>query len=646
MQAQRRCPRHPRGPWRWSCSLSLALLAPAAPAAVFVPGGEPEPATGDLAVRSVEADEPLRVPGFRWVVAPWRRQGTLSLDGRWLQMEDSRISRQALLFGDMEWSSHLWQPWFVQMRFGLGLLGVRDSTAGGEGVSSGNTTTGGTVTSRMALSVFPASRFPFELRLDVGDSRTSGDTLGETLRTQRLSLSQSYRPERGNSSLNLVLDHSRLLTSDSRDVLTSLQASAEHQVGSHSLDVGANLAVNTRDDTDDRSRLAALNAHHGFHPEPDMQFDTMFSWNDQRLQSGGPLPLNLGSEVRQLTTVANWRPREGGLLTLEGQPLQLVGSVRWVEARAIGDLGDGPRAQALSGTVGANLDLTPAWRLAGSLSASQVDSGVADGVARNTSGNASLGWSPTGLPLGAWRYTPSATLSLGYAQGGESERRKLTGLQGTHGVSRDWTVAEGQQVALTVSQSAAVLKESLIPEPAKALSHSLGLFWQSVADGSNQRYASLSASDTRTRALGDGNFQFVNLQLSQRSQATRYNSWSVNLTLQASRNESTEVDVFSGLRRTQAPGWQRFYSGGASLEQQRLFGVPRLRHTLQLNLNSQQIERRVLGDIDAPRERITQSLESRTEYAIGRLDLRLIARVAKVDERAVATVVARLQRRF
>jgi hypothetical protein len=191
-----------------------------------------------------------------------------------------------------------------------------------------------------------------------------------------------------------------------------------------------------------------------------------------------------------------------------------------------------------------------------------------------------------------------------------------------------------------------VLKESLIPEPAKALSHSLGLFWQSVADGSNQRYASLSASDTRTRALGDGNFQFVNLQLSQRSQATRYNSWSVNLTLQASRNESTEVDVFSGLRRTQAPGWQRFYSGGASLEQQRLFGVPRLRHTLQLNLNSQQIERRVLGDIDAPRERITQSLESRTEYAIGRLDLRLIARVAKVDDRAVATVVARLQRRF
>ena len=62
--------------------------------------------------------------------------------------------------------------------------------------------------------------------------------------------------------------------------------------------------------------------------------------------------------------------------------------------------------------------------------------------------------------------------------------------------------------------------------------------------------------------------------------------------------------------------------------------------------HGQQIERRSAGDIDAPRERITESLEGRLDYAIGRLDTRLCARVARIDERTVAAVYARVQRRF
>jgi hypothetical protein len=267
-------------------------------------------------------------------------------------------------------------------------------------------------------------------------------------------------------------------------------------------------------------------------------------------------------------------------------------------------------------------------------------------VANSSTGAGSLSWSPVGLPLGDWRYAPAASMSLALNQGGEQPQRRLVGLQGTHSLSRDWTVSEQQQVSLTLSQSAAELRESLSPEPARALAHSLGLFWQSTGDGSSQRYANLSISDARTRAVGEGSFQLVNLQLNQRAQYSRDTSWSINLTLQATRNESTEIDAFTGLRRPQGTGWQHFYSGGGSLEQQRLFGVPRLRHTLQLNLNSQQIERRALGDIDAPRERITSSLESRVDYMIGRLELRLLARLARVDDSSVATVVARLLRRF
>ena len=74
--------------------------------------------------------------------------------------------------------------------------------------------------------------------------------------------------------------------------------------------------------------------------------------------------------------------------------------------------------------------------------------------------------------------------------------------------------------------------------------------------------------------------------------------------------------------------------------------MPRLRHTVLLGVNSQQLERRALGDIDAPRERISQSLESRLDFAIGRLETRLSARVADVDGHRVAALQARAQRRF
>jgi hypothetical protein len=64
------------------------------------------------------------------------------------------------------------------------------------------------------LSVFPASRFPFELRAEVGDSRSSGETLINDYRTLRVSVSQAYRPQTGNDNYALNFDHSRVRGSD------------------------------------------------------------------------------------------------------------------------------------------------------------------------------------------------------------------------------------------------------------------------------------------------------------------------------------------------------------------------------------------------------------------------------------------------
>ena len=121
---------------------------------------------------------------------------------------------------------------------------------------------------------------------------------------------------------------------------------------------------------------------------------------------------------------------------------------------------------------------------------------------------------------------------------------------------------------------------------------------------------------------------------------------SANLTAQATRNEASEVDVFTGQLRERGNGWQRYTQGTLSYENQRAFGVPRLRHSVLLGVSSQPLESRDLGDTDEPRERISEPLETRLDYAIGRLDTRLSARAARVDGRWMVALQARAQRRF
>lgn len=93
-------------------------------------------------------------------------------------------------------------------------------------------------------------------------------------------------------------------------------------------------------------------------------------------------------------------------------------------------------------------------------------------------------------------------------------------------------------------------------------------------------------------------------------------------------------------------GWRKYYSGTLTYENTRAFDVPRLRFTLLASANSQQLERRSEGDVDAPRERIDHLAEARLDYAIGRLDTRLTLRTAKVERRRADVLFFRVSRRF
>jgi hypothetical protein len=364
-----------------------------------------------------------------------------------------------------------------------------------------------------------------------------------------------------------------------------------------------------------------------------------------QLHSGGAgSRFDSSTDIRQISSFATWRPSEGQWFYAPASPLYLTGSVRVVDAAS--ESGDtAQRFRAFNATLGATQELTREWRLAGSVSATQLapDSGAGS---TSAAGNGSVTYTPNGLMLGEWRYTPSVGANAGVSRSSETGQRNTLGGQFAHGVSRSLTLGETDSLAFNLTQSLAALRDSQTQTWTRALAHSAGVFWQGSTDGASQSYASLSGSDSRSWAQESGSFQLVNMQVSRRTQLSRHASWSGNLTFQTSRSDTTQIDAFTGLKRQASPGWQRFYSGSLSYENQRVFGVPRLRYTAQLNVNSQQLESRAEGDIDAPRERITESLENRLDYAIGRLETRLSARLARVEGRSVASIFARLQRRY
>jgi len=626
----------------WPVALALCLPGPPPRAAAYLPGAaEPDPPTGEPSSPAIPA-EPLRGTGIRWALGPIRQSGSLALDLRALRLDNGTSSRQAVVAGDIDWASYVWEPWFIQLRAGLGLVAGRDhaSSEGGAGNSQGSTG----LTGRVAVAVFPASRFPFELRAEVSDSRSRGDTLGLDTRTERLSLSQSWRPARGNDSVQLQIDRSRLLPQDgSSDTLTALQLVATRQLRDQFIELGGQFSRNDRSDTGQSTSHHALNARHSWTPSPELRVESMATQSQLRLRSDNAA--ELGSDVRQVATFASWRPDPRHPLYRADSPLQVTASARWVESEArSGDSGN--RLRAVNATLGVVKEYGRHWRVAGAAAFGRTDGSTADATTSG-SANANLSYTPDMIPLGAWQYIPSASASLALSQSSAADSdRRAAGLQFNHAVSRSVPLGEGSSLAFNLAQNIGLIRESSQAEMSRAIAHSASVFWQEYSGGADQTYAGLSVSDSRTRAQERGSFQLVNLQFTRRTQLARFASWSANLTVQATRSDTASLDPFSGQVRSAASGWQQYHSGSVSYENQRAFGVPRLRFTLLLSASSAQLERRAAGDIDAPRERISESLEARLDYGIGRLETRLSARHAQVDGRPVTSVFARVQRRF
>jgi hypothetical protein len=608
---------------------------------------EADPPTGDTSATTADlaaAEQTVaRGNGIRWALGPVGWRGSLTLDLRRITSDDGRRNSGGLLIGDMEFVSYVWQPWFIQLRGGLGLVLDRNASSGPDAPS--DTSSGRGVTGSGSVNVFPASRFPFQAHFDVGDSRAGGETLITHYRTVRLGLSQSWRPERGSDNWQFNFDHSRVRGSNGvGDTLTTLNGTGALQRGDHNFELGANWSSNTRLESTGQTRQALLIGRHAWQDNRGLTVDSMLTWNDLRLQLGNAgSSRSSDSRLVQLSTVGTWRPRSGQWFYAEGAPLVATFALRAVDTSQGSDGGGRSGGRNFSLSAGVAKEFSREWRGNAGLNLSRLEGAGTSATASVLTGSMVYSVVPTNF--GRWRWTPSASINASLSDQSGGEQRSTAGVQGAHSVNRVWTPFQGHSVSLSIAQSLGVLYETPSQQVSRGLSHSAGVYWQ-ASDNGGQTIASLTVSDSRTAAATDGKYQFANLQLSRRSQLSRYQSWSANLTAQISRSDAEQIDAFTGEKRSVSDGWQRYTSGSLSFESQRVFGVPRLRFTGLLSVNSQQFERRAAGDINAPLENVSESVEARLDWVVGRLDTRLSARMARVDGRTVSVLAARAVRRF
>jgi hypothetical protein len=627
------------------------LPAPLLMAAAVVVAGADSGAgsSGPGAPRSTATTDPDGAAPVRWTLAPIRLGGKLGLEQRWSRSEDGLRSSRSLLGASADAASYIWQPWFIQLRAGLGLIlsqGTDQQVLGPRNEDNNTSWTG-----RLGVQVFPASRFPFEARADVADSRTSGDYVGTDYRSTRYGFSQSYRPLRGNENYNLGYESSTLSTAGRPDdTVKVLRGLMIRTFGAQTLELSGSETLNERGGRHDSSQITSLAARHNYRPRGTFLVDNLATYNDIRVRNDAS-SIDLTTDITQLSTFVTWRPEQGQPLYSPDHPLFFTGSVRLTDSRIANNGASGSR-QSADGTFGLSYDISRNLRAGGGLSVSRQKA-RADGVAvpegDDTLSNqtATLTYTPDPIVKGAWRYSPNLSASASGTQGTADGSRNTESAQAGHTLSRSWLGESHGQLSLNFTQSLGATLDSAVPDFTRTLTHAVSLYRQFLNGGMTQSYAGLSLSDSRNQGAVDSIFQLANLQYTQRKQLTRNSSWSGNVTAQATRIRFDPSGLATpALAGSTDSGWRTYYSAGLSFENFHAFGVPRLRFIALANANSQQLERRTEGDLDAPRERINHLIEARLEYMIGRLETRVVARSSQVDDRRIDSIFFRIHRRF
>ncbi|HEY5900407.1 MAG TPA: hypothetical protein VIV54_22780, partial [Burkholderiales bacterium] len=515
-------------------------------------------------------------------------------------------------------------PWFAQLRGALGLVrGTSDSSRSSA------------MTGDLGVVLFPMSRFPFDAHAGVSDSRASGEFTSSDYRTLRYGLRQAYRTPEGNTNYSARYERSMLESQSSqsfgRDTLDVLEATMTQRIGLQSLELNGSLSDNSGGVGGSHSVLARASGRHAFAPSSNTTVESLASVNRTRVESNlGGQSAAFNTRFMQFTSFGSWRPDEESPWFDEQRPLLVMASARW---SALTSAAGGASSDATTANVnlGGNYTVNRDTRVTANATVTHTSSGATDTLF--TSQSASILYAPLAKPLGSFLYSWNTSASAANVTSTGDGAQQTYSAQLAHGVSRATELEPGARVSLFAGQSAGA---SVNPgHDATSVSHNAGVNWSAGNGGGSQSYVGLSAADSRTYGAVHSAFQLVNLQASRQQASSSLSSWTGNFTLQGTRQPTEPAAHFN---------WSK--TGSVTYQRQRAFDVPRLRFSGIYTASQQQLGSRATGDLEAPRDFISQSAEARFDYAVGKLELRLSARAAEVSGQRNALLFLRAVRHF
>ncbi len=522
--------------------------------------------------------------------------------------------------------SFIWQPWFAQVGGGLGLSSTRTGSSSSSGYSSNTTenkVTSNIITGNATLNLLPYSRFPFEAHFDRSNNRleTGLSAIDSSYRSTRYGLTQRYRTLSGDTNYMASYDRnmweSAIFGTNQQDLL---RLEMTKRLAKQTLQINGDINNTERQQTYESTMLDTLVVRHSYIPDPTFSVENLgnLSRTNYRLSQR-----QTDTRYLQLSSSAFWHPAD--------KPLTVSGSARVFGMNSASNGTPSSALRSANANLGAYYELSKHIRLNSSANVNVNDSNGTQTVASNQSGG--ITYQSDTFDLATFNYN-------GFASGTVTNRidpidsGQHVALQLGHSLNRSMGLGVGS-LGLNLNQTASSDFDSSIPTIVR-LSHSGSLTW-SHAEGQKNTFLRLSASDSRAVSGTNDFFQLLNLQASRNEGLTRNASWAGNLTIQAVRQKTGIVPAYyntpiTTLTTPDMPATTTTTSSAdLSYRHQRAFGVPRLRFVSELRIYGYM----PLPVLAGPRQQESRSWENRLDYSIGRLQLRLSARVSEISSGSI-----------
>lgn len=532
---------------------------------------------------------------------------------------------------DLRASSYLWQPWMATVSGGVGLakgLFTSDDNTGDSDSTS--------ITGFGDLTLFPQSRFPFTAGFSVTDSTSSSEITTDDMRSKRFSLRQTYRPETGNTNFTASYQNSTMSSKlNGDDVVENWQGVYATTIGKHTVGIDAERAESSRTQNTEGLLMDTFNARHSFSSGPNLTIDSNLRHTSTNLRNRTGIDLNSSvSKYLQAGSSVTWRPRES-------LPLNITGGVSLFKAESDVN-GSSSSSDVVSGNLAATYNPTRNLSLSvnGSVSAASADEA---GTNLITTQNASASYSGDALNFGKFSYHWNVSGTVSNQTDSDSSAMQALSLGASHGLSRDYLLTQRSSLNLNLNQSAIQFWGGDLGQYTN-LNHSAALAYS--INPSDMMSGSLTLSATDTRSIGSQRTenQFISLQGNGRAQLSTYETATLNAGLQWSRQGGSDGDQTGG---AEVPESSSLYTTGSfSYQHARAFGVNNLRYSLVANLNAQQANARLLGDVDATTNPVGYSLDQHFDYKIGRIDMNLTGTISSQDGEHNALLFFRIGRAF